>query len=34
MVNMENALSFKKFFKELDVTNLEFREKILYKFIS
>ena len=30
MVNMENALSFKKFFKELDVTNLEFRERKFY----
>ncbi len=30
MVNMENALSFKKFFKALEVTNLEFRERKFY----
>ncbi len=30
MVNMENALSFKKFFQTLKSKNLEFREKDLY----
>ena len=30
MVNMENALSFKKFFKTLKSENLEFREKNIY----
>ena len=30
MVNLENALSFKKFFAELKSNNLEFREKKLY----
>ena len=30
MVNMENALSFKKFFQTLKSNNLEFREKKLY----
>ena len=33
MVNLENALSFKKFFSELKCNNLEFRErKIVHKF--
>ncbi len=30
MVNLENALSFKKFFSELKCNNLEFRERKLY----
>ncbi len=30
MVNLENALSFKKFFEELKSNNLEFREKKFY----
>ncbi len=30
MVNLENALSFKKFFSVLNSTNLEFREKSFY----
>ncbi len=30
MINMENALSFKKFFKSLKSENLEFREKNFY----
>ncbi len=30
MINMENALSFKKFFKKLKSENLEFREKNFY----
>ena len=30
MINMENALSFKKFFKSLNSNNLEFREKSFY----
>ena len=30
MINMENALSFKKFFKTLNSENLEFREKNYY----
>ena len=30
MVNLENALSFKKFFSVLDSANLEFREKSFY----
>ncbi len=30
MINMENALSFKKFFKTLNSENLEFREKNFY----
>ena len=30
MVNLENALSFKKFFKSLKINNLEFRERKFY----
>ena len=30
MVNLENALSFKKFLKAINVTNLEFRERNFY----
>ncbi len=30
MVNLENALSFKKFFKTLKINNLEFRERKFY----
>ena len=30
MVNFENALSFKKFFKSLKINNLEFRERKFY----
>ena len=30
MVNLENALSFKKFFKSLKISNLEFRERKFY----
>ena len=30
MVNLENALSFKKFFKTLKISNLEFRERKFY----
>ena len=30
MINMENALSFKKFFRSLKSENLEFREKNFY----
>ena len=30
MVNLENALSFKKFFEVLKSENLEFREKNFY----
>ncbi len=30
MINLENALAFKKFFKHLNVNNLEFREKKFY----
>ena len=34
MVNLENALSFKKIFSVLKSNNLEFREKkLLHKFI-